>query len=326
MGSKKDFRVNITRLTKAVAQKGFGTILILSNEKASELKEYTDMTEVVVDFEETTDTYKMAGDIFGQNIAKVIITGIVGGLPEGLTARLDETVNDNVEFFGLVCTDNTPGIIEALSAWADTNGKVYAVTTDIKTTSNKSNQTLIAYHTTDNLGEKCLAYMLVREIGSVDLDGKAIPNITASGVDSTELGVLKGNNINVCIERFGVLVIEGGDMAGGERVDVILSEFWIKIRMEEDLAQLKISTPKIPYTDQGVALLIGVANTRLQMATKRGIIALNENEVPEYEVTYVPVSEVADADRANRVYDYVKWTARLSGSIRSGVIYGELTI
>lgn len=326
MGYLKDFNVNIVRATTAVAQKGFGTVLLLSSEQEQVVKSYVEITDVASDFDVSTETYKLASDLFGQGVDEILIAGVVSTVGTELVTELNAVTKVNDNFFGLVCTENSDTVITALSEWVNTQEKVYAVTSQSKTITNTSDQTLIAYHPTDNLAEKCLAYMLTKEIGSVDLDGKAVPNISSSLIDATEYAVLKENNINVCLEKFGNLVIDGGNMAGGEKVDIILSEFWIKIRMEEDLASLKVNTPKIPYTDNGIALLIDVASTRLKLAVRQGIIALDNDGVAEYEVTYLPVAEVPANDKANRVYDYVKWSARLAGSIRSGVVSGILTI
>ena len=185
---------------------------------------------------------------------------------------------------------------------------------------------MIAYHPTEYIMEKSLAYMLVQEIGGTDLDGKAISGITSSLINATEYATFKTNHINVAVEKFGNVVIDGGNMAGGEKIDVILGEFWIKIRMEEDLAQLKVNTPKIPYTNAGVALLVDVASNRLKLAARQGIIAIDDAGIAEFTVTFLPVAEVPQADRANRNYDYVRWEARLAGAIRTGTIFGTLTV
>lgn len=323
MGYKQDFKVNITRLTTAVAQKGFGTILILSNDEDLEVKSYVEIADVAEDFELTTDTYKLASALFGQGVDEILIAGTELG---ELVDTLNKTIKTNDSFFGLVCTDNSSEAIAMLSDWIDTQEKVYAVTSQDKTIKSASNHTMIAYHPEDYLAEKGLAYMLTREIGSVDLDGKAVDSITSSNVDSTEYSALEENNINVALKKYGNVVIDGGDMAGGEPIDVILSEFWIKLRMEEDLAALKMNTPKIAYMTDGVALLIDAANTRLKLAVKQEIIALDGDGMPEYEITYLPVDEVPASDRANRDYSYVKWSARLAGSIRTGIIEGILTV
>lgn len=326
MGFKKDFTVRILRLTTAIAQKGFGTILLLSSEKVHPVTTYVDISDVVADFAVETKTYKLASDLFGQGVDQILIAGVESIIGTELVAALNEVTIINDSFFGVVCTENSDTVITALSEWINTKEKVYAVTSQSKIIANTSDKTLLAYHPTENLAEKCLAYMLTKEIGSVDLDGKKVPNISSSLINATEYGILKENNVNVALNKYGNIVIDGGNMASGEKVDIILGEFWIKIRMEEDLAGLKVNTPKIPYTDQGIALLIDVANTRLKMAVRQGIIAIDADGMPEYEVTYLPAAEVPQADRANRKYDYVKWTARLAGGIREGNISGVLTI
>jgi len=326
MGFKKDFNVNITRLTTAVAQRGFGTILILSNDKDLAYKEYTDISGVAPDFLSTTKTYKIAEALFSQKVEKIAIFGKLTTTPADLVTALNTLIITQNSWFGLVCTLNTDPAIAALSTWIGTQEKVYAVTSQNKAITNASNQTMIAYHPTEYIMEKSLAYMLVKEIGGTDLDGKAISGITSSLINATEYATFKTNHINVAVEKFGNVVIDGGDMAGGEKIDVILGEFWIKIRMEEDLAQLKLNSPKIPYTNAGVALLVDVASNRLKLAARQNIVAIDDAGIPEFTITYLPVEEVPAADRANRKYDYVRWEARLAGSVREGQIYGTLTV
>ena len=257
---------------------------------------------------------------------QIAIVGELTAVPSELVTKLNETIITNNDWFGLVCTDNSDAAIAALATWIDTQEKVYAATSQNKAITNASNQTMIAYHPTEYIMEKSLAYMLVQEIGGTDLDGKAISGITSSLINATEYATFKTNHINVAVEKFGNVVIDGGDMAGGEKIDVILGEFWIKIRMEEDLAQLKLNSPKIPYTNAGVALLVDVASNRLKLAARQNIVAIDDAGIPEFTITYLPVEEVPAADRANRKYDYVRWEARLAGALRTGNIYGTLTV
>lgn len=328
MGFKKDFTVNITRLTAAVAQRGFGLILLLSNEEDSPYTLYSndDLGDIGATFGVESETYKIAEALFSQKVKKIAILGKLTTAPADLVTALNTLIITQNNWFGLVCTLNTDAAIAALSTWIDTQEKVYAVTSRNKLITNASDQTMIAYHPTEYIMEKSLAYMLVQEIGGTDLDGKAISGITSSLINATEYATFKTNNINVAVEKFGNVVIDGGDMAGGEKIDVILGEFWIKIRMEEDLAQLKLNSPKIPYTNAGVALLVDVASNRLKLAARQGIVAIDDAGIPEFTITYLPVEEVPAADRANRKYDYVRWEARLAGAIRTGTIFGTLTI
>lgn len=316
MGFKKDFGVKIVRLTSAIARKGLGHILVLSDEGEKPAKLYSDIREVETDFADAPKTIQMAKDLFNQEVDELLVAGIAeaGSFVEKLNS-----LQSTEDFIAVVTTSNEPATITELSTWVEGKDKLYAVTSAEKTVSNENEYVAIAYHETDNLMEKALAYMSVRPAGTVDLDGKVIKDITSSDVTEAEYNVLKQNHINVAIEKMGDLVIDGGDTAGGEKLDIILSEFWLKIQMENDLAELKKKTPKIPYTDSGISLLIDVANNNLQLALERGIVS-------DFEVSYVPLEDVQQADRANRVYNGVAWEARLAGAIREGTINGILTV
>lgn len=317
MGYKKDFNVKITRLTSAIARKGLGHILVLTDEVEQAVKLYNNLEDLTADFADATETQALVKDIFEQEVDEVLVAGIdsVGG---SYTETLDE-LNAVEDFIAVVSTSKDAETITELANWVKGKDKLYAVTSADKTITNDGEYVAIAYHETDNLMEKALAYLLVRPAGSVDLDGKAIPHTTVSDVTEAEYRVLKENHINVALEKFSDVVIDGGDTAGGEKIDIVLSEFWLKLEMENDLAELKKKTPKIPYTDQGISLLIDVANNRLQEAVERGIVA-------DYEVSYVALEDTKQADRANRDYSGVAWEARLTGAIRTGTINGTLTV
>jgi hypothetical protein len=130
----------------------------------------------------------------------------------------------------------------------------------------------------------------------------------------------------IYVEKMGVAQTANSKMIGGEYIDVTLGKLWIKIRMEEDLAQLALTTPKIPYTNAGVALLADVSTKRLKLAARQSIVAINDAGEPQFDVTILPVADVPTADKANRTYGYVRWTAVLAGAIEQGPFYGFLTL
>ena len=64
---EKDFVVNITKLTKAITQKGFGLIMIYDTEHSNEYNIYSDITAVGEVFPVDSKAYKIASRIFGQS-------------------------------------------------------------------------------------------------------------------------------------------------------------------------------------------------------------------------------------------------------------------
>lgn len=63
----KDFIINISKLTRAVNQRGFGLIMIYSLEKDSPYQLYESLPAVGEQFSVLSNTYKIASRIFGQN-------------------------------------------------------------------------------------------------------------------------------------------------------------------------------------------------------------------------------------------------------------------
>lgn len=74
---EKDFVVNITKLTKAVNQKGFGLIMLYDTEHDSKYSLYQDISAVGEAFPISSKVYKIASRIFGQK-PKVQQIAIIG--------------------------------------------------------------------------------------------------------------------------------------------------------------------------------------------------------------------------------------------------------
>ncbi len=87
----KDFVVNITKLTRAVNQRGFGLILVYDTEHDREYALYDNISAVSEAFPVGSKAYKIASRIFGQN-PKPQQIAIVGN------THLDETAGTNAVF------------------------------------------------------------------------------------------------------------------------------------------------------------------------------------------------------------------------------------
>ena len=109
-------------------------------------------------------------------------------------------------------------------------------------------------------------------------------------------------------------------MLSGEYIDVILGEYWIRFRMEERMQRLALTQDKIPYTNRGIGMLVGVAELVLSEAVAMGIV-----EEGQYRVDYKVREDVDSNEVALRKYNYILWTAMLQGAIHTGQISGILT-
>lgn len=328
MSRLNDFVVNITLATVPERSAPFGKILIVTDDVDQAYKEYANLTAVLVDFADTTDTYKMAAQLFAQEPAPdgIAVLGDSTALPADLTALL--TANINQDFTVFYCTNAGDTFVSAFDAWATANNKFYAATTQNKTLETTGRNTFLMYHSTAGiyLAEVLTTYMLVRPIGSVVGKFKTLVGVPESVVTDAELAVLHSNNVGTYIEDMGVLQTTQAQTQSGEYVDVVLGALWIKLEMEAGLRNLALTTGKIPYSNAGIALLKDVAIKVLQQGAVNGIILLDENGNAVYELTAMTREEVEAQDRADRVYNGITFTASLAGAIEGGQISGTLTV
>lgn len=316
-----DFPVNITRKTVAVSERGFGTILILDTETEREFA-YLDAKSVKTLGKGKAS--KIAERLFMQKPQprQVAIIGKVGKAVE----VFDKAMDANKDFFFVVSTDNSIESIKALSSKCQVNNKIYAVTTnkieDVKVLGKEVfDNTFVAYHDDENayLAEG-VAVIMSYKIGGKTAKFKQVQGVKEANISLTDLQLVHENKVFTYIKKLGVLQTTEGKVLSGEYIDVVLGEYWIRFRMEERMQRLALTQDKIPYTNKGIGMLVSVAERVLNEAVDMGII-----EEGQYRVDYRRREDVDSNDVANRVYNYIVWTAMLQGAIHSGQISGILT-
>lgn len=317
-----DFPVNIQRKTVGVSERGFGTILIFDPSQDINFKYIT--AENVKEFSTESKLYKMASRLFMQKPQpqEVAVVGKNGAAVEGFKKVLEET-ND---FFFLTCTDNSVETIKGLSNLCQVNNKVYAVTVNDYEDAKKLfeevyDNTFVMYHDdSDSFVAEALAVVMSYKIGGKTAKFKTLQGVKAANVSLTQVNELHKNNLFTYVEKLGVLQTSEGKMLSGEYIDVILGEYWIRFRMEERMQRLALTQDKIPYTNRGIGMLVGVAELVLTEAVAMGIV-----EEGQYRVDYKVREDVDSNEVALRKYDYILWTAMLQGAIHTGQISGILT-
>ena len=136
------------------------------------------------------------------------------------------------------------------------------------------------------------------------------------------INILDGKNINHYTLTAGVAITRQGKTAGGEWIDVMRFVDWLKARMQERIYQQLVNLLKIPYTDQGVAIIENLVRAQLQEGIRVGGLAKD----PEFTVTVPKVIDVSQTDRANRLLPDVKFNATLAGAIHKININGVVTV
>ncbi|UPW82325.1 DUF3383 family protein [Lysinibacillus sp. Ag94] len=330
--------VNITRETKPVSEKGFGLPLMLATSKELDYKIYTDISEVSADFDETSREYKLASRMFGQSpkIAELACYG-VPYVPDAddvtvLTKALNELVQINNDFFYLVCSENGDKEIKVLAEWMSTQEKFYGATTQsialVEELSGKYENTFLSVHDDPDAfhAEGLIAQSAPKDIGSYTWTFKQINGVGAAKLTNAEINAVIKNNATTCINEMGILLNASSKVLGGDYIDVVQSDYYLRARLREDVFRKLAVVEKIPYTNEGIAQIVDVMDNRFKSSFRQGIIATNDAGEPDYTITYPLRSEVPKNTIAQRILPDIKFRLVISGAIEKVEINGVLTL
>lgn len=329
--SIKDVVVNISRETTAVTQAGFGLPLIISTEAVQAYGEYSTMAAVTEDYASNLKANKMAEMVLGQTPAlpKIAMVGISEDSTAEMVAELNEMVGMYNDFFFVLADTRVLEEQKAISTWAAANGKMYftAVNDLANVDAFNSVYTVVMAHdaATAYPDAGWVGVCAPKNPGSITWKFKNINGLAAAKYSLAEISQIHAANANTYVRKLGYLQTSAGKTSGGEYIDNIRGEHFIKARMEEEVSRLLFANDKVPYTDQGIALVADAVRTILRQATVRGVIATDDTNKGMFTVTVPNRADVAKNDVANRVLKDVHWTATLAGAVEQVQINGVLT-
>jgi len=333
--AKPDFIVNISKLTRAITQRGFGLPLILGTSKDMPYTLFDGISGVAEVFGISSKEYRIAQRVFGQNPAppQVAIFSILPEPDDDLALLLLEAVNEVVEinndWYYLLCTENADQVVKALGGWTETQIKTYWATTQNLTLVNglEYENTIVMYHEDPNayVAEGLVSTAATNDPGSLTFKFKGVQGVSCSEIRATDLAELHKNNGFSYIRKMGVLQTTEGTVTTGEYIDIVMAAHWVKSRMEEEAAFLAVNNKKIPYDARGIAMLISVVEKVIKRAGMQGIVRVDDDFNYVYSINALRREEVSKNDIANRVYNGVKWTVELAGAIHTGTINGIFT-
>lgn len=168
-----------------------------------------------------------------------------------------------------------------------------------------------------------LGRMLPTEPGSNSWANKRLSGVTPASMSGTQRTNLFNKGVNLFSNITGVRAMRYGTMATGEYIDIIHGMDWLTQRIREDVFRLFINTPKVPYTDPGIAEIENVLRARLRIAQDVGVIAPDTN-TPGFIITVPRALGTEIADRAARVLRGLDFEARLAGAIHRAIIRGHV--
>lgn len=273
--------------------------------------------------------------------ATISYTAPTETVAEGLAAA-------NGNWYGLIMASRVRADVEAAARWAEANEKLFGSATVEPGAKDASGTTdLLAWGMQNQLFRSFFFYddhaasqypeaTLMSEMftfypGQETWALKKLPGIAYSDLKEGEASAIFAKNGN-SFELFrNFAVTQNGKVAAGEWIDVI--------RLRDQLAEsIRVSVVsaminangKIPYTDGGIAVIDNAVRQPLDLNVRRGGIAPpeldeNDNIIPSYIVNVPLSANVPFNDKANRILNDVKFSARLAGAIHVVEIKGALS-
>ena len=285
-----------------------------------------------------TAVYKIAQKIFAQTPApeKIAVVWLDMTSPEALTTALTALMAaGHNDWYFLLSESQKPADVDALAAFAAANGKIYfgSMTNTVLGTLDDAtlalDRAVILCHknaATQYPAEAWVGRCAPELPGSITWKFKTLSGISVSGYTPTEIDAIKEMHGNVVVSQGGILHTTEGTVLSGEYIDVIRSQDWVKARIAEGVFRLLATSPKIPYDDRGIAMVLAEVQGVMQQATAQGIIARDADGNGMWSVTAPKRSEIAASSIANRVLPDVEFEFTLAGAIHSVTVRGVISV
>lgn len=326
-----DVKVKIN-LNKPLGKIAFGNPLILAvgSEKA-----YTECKniEAVIDagYTTETETYQAAQLMFSQNNPpeKIAVCSA-----EDVLACLQKINGEG--WRQLVIAGEIPEGQKksSIAAWInETKDKLYFASVkneqelkELITDADTGKRTIGFVHSNPAAAAALVGEAAGREIGSFTYKNLMLNGISAMSYTDTEIDAITQENGITFVTKAGDKVTSEGKTMAGEYIDIIDSEDYIIANLENKTQQTLNTIGKIPYDNNGIAMLESVAVNVMKDAYNKGIIATDADGNPMYEVNYALREDTAEEDRAIRKYVGGRFKFTLAGAVHEVEINGEIAI
>ena len=149
-------------------------------------------------------------------------------------------------------------------------------------------------------------------IGSNAWIHKALTTLVAESFTRTEWSTLQAKNAHFYTKVGQDDSIEGSaNVAGGEKLHVILGAIWLEIRLAERAWNLLYTKDRINYTNSGIELFKAEVVTVLNEAVRYNILTDDEG----FSIQVPDANKLTSQERASGYLRKITFRARLAGAI-----------
>lgn len=345
MNIDKIVEVNIQISEAMSIDGGYDTILIMGplpkapgGRTTPDVAGYANLQDLKsAGFASDDPVYIAASKVFGQSPKPTAVMIAVQKLSSGSTEKVDVTLDRAIRMPGWYCicpAGIKEDFYQSIADWTEANEKLcICETTGISASpvSDAMLRTAVIHATAENDCVNCAyaARFLSFDPGSEQWCFKSLSTISAQALSTTDIASLEAKNISYYTTVGSKAMVQGGKVGGGEWIDTIRFRDWLKTEIQSKVMNLFLGLPKVPFTDQGIALVQNAVIDALEEGVRAGgIVQDASSEDGEAEQSYtVTVPRAADLDaatRKSRKLTGVTWTANLAGALIAAKISGTL--
>lgn len=266
---------------------------------------------------------------------------------ETIAKSMEQITAEDNDFYGICMTSKDRQDILDMAAWTEAHRKIFGTSiaeagakdasvdndTGSELKANNYYRTYWFYHAdaaTDFVEAAVMARCFAVNPGGETWHLKKLSGIKTDGITETEYNAVTGKNGNTFEAIRNVSVTQNGKVAAGEWIDVIRFRDWLQEEITVNVFNAMINRDKVPYTDDGIAIIENQIRAALDLGQARGGIAPTEydsdnNENLGYTISVPLASDISANTKASRILEDVTFTARLAGAIHAVEIKGSLT-
>ncbi len=256
----------------------------------------------------------------------------------GIADDLADILAYDSDWYGLLIDSESEDEIREAADFAQSNEKEFfctvsdteclsgIVTNDVMSELNDDTQsrTMAIFHPDigSYAGAAWMGVGMPYQPGSITYAYKTLAGVSTVRLTDTQINVLRSKHGNYYILKGGVGITLEGWASGGRYMDITNGIDWLKARMQERIYSVLVNSKKIPYTDQGVGLV--VAEVRAQLTEGINVNFLAADPAPT--VTAPLVKDISPVDKANRLLPDIEFSATAAGAIHRIEITGTISL
>jgi hypothetical protein len=348
MALKDIVDVQIVRLTAALTRVGFGTLAFVYDTETAPISgarvlEFGDAEEVAESDDLTTTAKAALSAAFSGDLRPTRVKAIYR-----LVEQVDPADNENYaevlsaadsydpDWYAVTIESRDAVNILSVAEWVEARDKIFiAASSDAGILDPAEDEDIGSELASLSYARTGLIYsadagsawpdtawagpILPYDPGSVTWAFKRVAGVAGEAFSASAITALENKRVTRVETIQGLTRTIGGYTAdAGAYFDIIRGLDWLKQRLAEDIFMRLVNSPKIPYTNTGIAMVESVVRARLQNAVGLNVIADDEN----LTVTVPDVADTDPTDRANRLLRDVRFTARLAGAIHKVIVRG----